>query len=373
MRIERCTVSRHQLTGDWTDRPAHLPAPGELPPVELITCACSTDTGLSGMGYTYTLGGGGSAVHAFLRDEIAPLLLGRRVADLAALWWTCWRRFAWAGRGGVAALAMAAADIAVWDLRAQRSAQPLHAFIGTHRERVAAYATSVDRGFDVDAALANVRHLRERGHTAFKTKLGSEPLADDLERLTALRELLGDCPLAVDVSKAWRMSDAVPRLAAMASFDVAWVEEPLAPEDVRGHAALQATQRVAVAVGEHLSSPYEFQRYLTAGAASIVQPDVGRVGITGWLAVAQLAEAFHVPVSSHFMQDVSVHLLCAVPNAGPLEVISWLDPFLERPLVVEDGRVAVPELPGHGVAFVEAALAPYLAQHDDVSSTAACR
>ena len=146
----------------------------------------------------------------------------------------------------------------------------------------------------------------------------------------------------------------------MEGFDLSWLEEPLEPEDVDGHARLQAQTAIPIAAGETLMSPYEFRNYFAAGAIRVVQADVTRMGgITPWLRVAQMAEAAHLKLAPHFVQDLHVHLLCAIPNALILEYLPWLDRLLESPLRLEGGVARPPQEPGHGVRFSEEVIGPH--------------
>jgi L-alanine-DL-glutamate epimerase-like enolase superfamily enzyme len=360
--VTRIRCAHHHLPREaWWDVPIedHTLA---IDAIDLITCELETAEGVRGFGYTYTLQRGGSAVAALLADEIAPVLAGRTLARPEPVWCELWRRMLRFGRGGVVSVALAAADVALWDALAQAAGLPLHRFIGSHREAVPVYGSSIDLGFTQEALLATVEEWKRRGFTAVKVKVG-RTLAEDLRRLAAVRELLGpDIALMVDANNGWDLPDAARRIAAMAPFDLTWVEEPLMPDDVDGHARLQAQSTTPIAAGESLFSSAEFARYLEADAMRYVQADVGRLGgITPWLAVARLAEARDLPMAPHFLHDLHVHLLCAVPNASVLEYLPLLDALLERPLAVDGDGLARPPLePGTGVRFRSEALAPHL-------------
>lgn len=327
--------------------------------IELVTCEVETGEGATGFGLTYTVGHGGSALHATLRDEIGPELLGHEVRSPAASWRELWRRLHWVGRGGVAAAAIAASDLALWDACARARGLPLYEHIGAHRDAVPAYGSGVDLGYSLDELLDEVRGHRSAGFDAVKIKVGLSA-AEDVERVRAVREEVGDgCRLMVDANLAWTLGEAAQRVRTLEPYGVAWLEEPLAVEDVEGHAALQRSTSVPLAAGESLFSVWEFAAYLRAGAIRVAQPDVARLGVTGWLEVAALADAFHVPLAPHFVPDVHVHLACAVPNAVYVEHLAWLEPLLTSRLELEHGTARPSSGPGHGVVLDRDLLEPY--------------
>lgn len=328
--------------------------------IDLVTCELETAEGITGHGYTYTLSHGGGAVQALLAQELAPQLVGRTLTRPEPVWEQLWGRTLRYGRGGVAAVALAAADVAVWDALSQQQGLPLCDYVGRRRDSVPVYGSSIDLGYSQEQLLETVAEWKRRGFGAVKVKVG-RPLHEDLARLAAVRELIGPrVELMVDANNGWELPEAGRRIAAMAPYDLTWVEEPLMPDDVAGHAALQAQSGTPIAAGETLFSVADFKRYLDAGALRYVQADAGRLGgITPWLAVARLAEAHHLPMAPHFLHDLHVHLLCAVPNAYRLEYLPLLDALLERPLEVVGGHAAPPATPGTGVRFRSELLAPH--------------
>jgi L-alanine-DL-glutamate epimerase-like enolase superfamily enzyme len=149
--------------------------------------------------------------------------------------------------------------------------------------------------------------------------------------------------------------------AAMREFDLTWVEEPLVPDDVRGHASLQRQSGIPIAAGETLFSIADFQRYFELGAIRYVQADAGRLGgITPWMAVAGLATAHHLPMAPHFLHDLHVHLLCALPNAYRLEFFPLLDATIECPLEISGGLATPSQEHGHGIRLIHDVVRPHL-------------
>lgn len=320
--------------------------------VDLVACEVQTRSGVAGLGYTYTLSGGGSAAFALLADEIAPVILGSRLERPEPIWDALWSRMHRYGRGGLVSVALAASDIALWDTCARAAGLPLYRFLGAARDRVAAYGSSVDLGYTCDELVEAVGNWVERGFTAVKVKVG-RALEDDLVRLAAVRRHIGaSVKLMVDANGGWELADAVNRTAAMARFDLTWIEEPLSPDALDDYVALAAQTVTPLAAGESLFSVAEFARYIDAGAIHFIQADVGRVGgVTPWLRVAEFAATRGLPMAPHFMHDVHVHLLCSIPNPALLEYLPLLDAVLESSLVVEEGFARPPERPGHGIVL----------------------
>jgi len=321
--------------------------------IEIITIELTTDEGVTGFGYTYTLGRGGAAVHALLKSEIGPQLLNQEVTTPSSLFDSLWMSLQRVGRGGVVSVALGAADTALWDLVAKVAELPLYRYLGVYRESVDAYGSSIDLGYELDELQSTVATHLERGLQSVKIKVG-RPLHEDLERLAAVRAMIGDeRRLMVDANTGWDLPESLRRAKAMETFDLTWIEEPMNPDDARGHAELQRHTATPIAAGETLFSVSEFANYFALGAIRYVQADVARVGgVTPWLRIATLAHAAHLPMAPHFMQDVHVHLLCSVPNAFILEHLPLLDALMVNPLVINrDGTVTPPARPGIGVVF----------------------
>jgi L-alanine-DL-glutamate epimerase-like enolase superfamily enzyme len=333
---------------------------GDIVAFEIVTVRLRDADGAEGVGYTYTGGHNGAAIAATLRADIPDLVLGQDADRPEFVWNRIWWGLHYGGRGGPAVLAQSAVDMALWDLKARRLGQPLWRLLGGHDPRVPCYAGGIDLNFPLDRLLRQTEGFLERGFRAVKIKVGRPTLAEDVERVRAVRGLLGEgVPLMVDANMRWTADEAVRAARAFRPFDPLWLEEPTNPEDVAGQARVLREGGLPVAAGENLRSLREFRHLIAAGAVSYPEPDVTNCGgVTTFVKVAHLAEAFGLPVTSHGAQEVTVQLLAAVPNRAYLEVHAYaLDRFVERPLGIEDGRAVAPERPGHGVELDWAALA----------------
>ena len=316
---------------------------------ETVFVELTTADGNTGLGYSYTIGTGGSSVVALLRDHLLPRLTGRDSRLVEALWRDLFAATRATAVGAITSLALAAVDTALWDLKCRRAGEPLWRVAGGCRPRVPLYDT--EGGWlhlSTEELVAGAKAAATAGWGGIKVKIGRP---DDLERLTAVREAAGPrFDLMVDANQSMTAADAVRRAAAFAPLDLYWLEEPLPADDVSGHARLAAATAIPVAVGESLYSVAQFREYLHRGAASVVQPDVARVGgITPWLKVAHLAEAFTVDVCPHFLMELHVSLAAAVPNGRYVEHIPQLRAITRTELTVENGHAVPPETPGLGI------------------------
>jgi L-alanine-DL-glutamate epimerase-like enolase superfamily enzyme len=231
---------------------------------------------------------------------------------------------------------------------------PLWRFLGGHDPRVLAYAGGIDLHFTLEQLQQQTQRNLENGFRAIKMKVGRPRLTEDVDRVAAIREVVGeDIPLMVDANMRWSVEEAIRASRKMVAHNVFWLEEPTIPDDVPGHVRIAQEGALPIATGENMHTLYEFRRMIEAGGVSFPEPDVSNCGgITVWLKVAHVAEAHNLPVTSHGVHDLHVHLLAAVPNASCLEVHGFgIERFIAHALRIEDGMAVAPDRPGHGVNF----------------------
>ncbi|MET7459443.1 mandelate racemase/muconate lactonizing enzyme family protein [Nonomuraea sp. NPDC005501] len=325
--------------------------------IAFLFAEIGTESGHEGVGFGYSKRAGGPGQYAHAR-EIAPELLGEDPSDIARLW----DKLVWAGasvgRSGLATQAIAAIDVALWDLKAKRAGLPLAKLIGAHRDSVRCYNTS--GGFlhaPVEQVLDNATAALERGIGGIKIKVGHPDSRVDLARVTAVREHLGDAvPLMVDANQQWDRPTAQRLGRALEPYGLVWIEEPLDAYDSAGHAALAASLDTPIATGEMLTSVAEHAELIRAGAADVIQPDAPRIGgITPFLRLAALAEHQRLQLAPHFAMEIHVHLAAAYALEPWVEHFEWLEPLFEERLEIRDGRMLVPSRPGLGVTLSEQA------------------
>lgn len=319
-------------------------------PIVVITDA----DGAAGVGYSYTIGTGGSSVMRLLADQLVPRLIGKDADRVEAIW----RDLEFATHattiGAITALALAAIDTALWDLRAKKQGLPLWILAGGAADRRPLYTTEggwlhIPTEALVDDALA----AQAMGFRGSKIKIGRPHVSEDLARLAAVRKAVGDgFEIMTDANQGFTLDEAIRRTARFGELDLAWIEEPLPADDLGGHIRLSASCAIPIAVGESIYSIRHFREYMMSGACSIVQVDVARIGgITPWLKVAHAAEAFDIPVCPHFLMELHVSLVCAVPNGKYVEYIPQLDEIIISRMAVVDGMGMAPSEPGIGIEW----------------------
>jgi L-alanine-DL-glutamate epimerase-like enolase superfamily enzyme len=327
--------------------------------VAFLFAEIRTEAGHEGLGFSYSKRAGGRAQFAHA-NEIAADLIGEDPNDIGRLW----TKLVWAGasvgRSGAATQAIAAVDVALWDLKAKRAGLPLAKLLGAYRDAVRCYDTS--GGFlhePVEQVLDNATASRAAGIGGIKIKVGHPSPAVDLARVRAVREHLGDdVPLMVDANQQWDRPTAQRVGRALEEFGLVWIEEPLDAYDAEGHAALARSLDTAIASGEMLTSVAEHYELIRHGAVDVIQPDAPRIGgITQFLRLAALAEHRNLTLAPHFAMEIHVHLAAAYPHEPWVEHFDWLHPLFNERLDIRDGRIHLSNRPGLGVTLSDQARA----------------
>ena len=327
---------------------------GDMTHFELITARVRDSDCAEGMGYTFTPGAGGAGAYVLIERYLKPLLVGLEPDRIEGLWRKMWWAIHYAGRGGSASFAISAVDMALWDLAAKKVGKPLWRLLGGFDPRVPCYAGGIDLQFPLDKLLRQADDFQAHGFRAIKMKVGRDKLSEDVERVKKMREHLGaDFPLMADANMRWTVDQAIRAARSFQEFGLVWLEEPTIPDDIAGHARIVKEGGHPVATGENLHSLYDFKNFIAAGAVTFPEPDVTNCGgVTVFMKVAHLAEAYNLPVTSHGAHDVTVQCLAAAPNRSYLEAHGFgLDRYIKYPLRIEDGFALAPERPGHGVEF----------------------
>lgn len=327
---------------------------GQMLEFELNTLRVRDADGVEGVGYTFTVGRNGAAIEALLARDFPDLALHEDADRIEHLWQKLWWGLHYGGRGGPTVLALSAFDMALWDLKAKRAKLPLWKLLGGHDPRVPCYAGGIDLDFPLDKLLRQTDDNLGKGFRAIKMKVGRARLAEDVARVKAMREHLGEgFPLMVDANMKWSADEAIRAARAFAPYQPVWLEEPVIPDDVAGHARVVREGGLPVAAGENLRTLWEFKHLIATGGVTYPEPDVTNCGgVTAFIKIAHLAEAFNLPVTSHGAHDVTVQLLAAVPNRSYLEAHGFgLDRYIAEPLKIEEGYALAPDRPGHGIEF----------------------
>ncbi len=262
----------------------------------------------------------------------------------------------------MATQAIAAFDIALWDLKAKRAKLPLAKLLGAHRDSVPCYNTS--GGFlstPIDEVLTNVEALLERGIGGIKIKVGQPDPMIDLARVQAVHKLIDDqtagrVSLMIDANQQWDRVTAQRFGKLVEPLNLTWIEEPLDAYDAEGHAALAAMLDTPIASGEMLTSVAEHGELIRHYAVDFIQPDAPRVGgITQMLKIMALADQARLRMAPHFAMEIHLHLSAAYPHEPWVEHFEWLEPMFNERLTIKDGRMLVPNRPGLGFSLSEQA------------------
>jgi len=324
---------------------------------EYVITEVRTECGMSGTGWCQTIGLGGLAIEQLLSAYLAPTLVGEDPCNTERIWSRLWDECHFLGPAGITTLALATVDIALWDIKAKAAHLPLHQLLGGMSDSVGVYASAVNLHLTQDQLLAQVDEQLAQGYETFKLKIGRNDPVEDLDRMRAVRKLIGPSrTLLLDVNQRWTSGEALVKLKALADVNPGWIEEPLLSDDVAGHAHLRRTCGVPVAIGEQLGNRYDFWAYIRAEAADVLQPNVWKVGGVGeWMKIAHAAQLANLVIAPHDSLELSCHLLGAIRNGYLVENIfggnlSDLG-VVEEPVTVTRGRIALSQKPGHGVVF----------------------
>lgn len=337
--------------------PAKFPRKDAIQPFEMQETPMiriHTSGGAIGTGYTYTLGTGGSAILSLIADTLAPRLLGKDARYIEELWLQLYRSINSINPGILSSLAMAPIDMALWDIRCQMAGQPLHLLAGGAQRRLPIYDTEGGwLNLPIDELLANAQSAIDRKFSGFKVKVGRS-IDEDLARLSEVKAALpAGFSLMTDANQILTLDESVRRAAQYQELGLAWFEEPMIADDISSHRRLARSTALPIAIGETVFSIAQFREYIASEAASIIQVDAARVGgITPWLKVAHMAQAFNLTVAPHYLMELHVSLAAAVPNAKWVEHIPQLDDILLTPMTIDDEGYAVPpNTPDLGIAW----------------------
>ncbi|MBU2644379.1 mandelate racemase/muconate lactonizing enzyme family protein [bacterium] len=322
----------------------------------------TTESGIMGIGYGWTLLGGARAIKSFIEHDYAPLLIGENALDNERLWTKLNRRLQTVGRAGAAMEAQAAVDMALWDIKGKAANLPLYKLLGGTRECAPVYGS--DGGWlymSVKEMLAVFDEYMNQNMMGVKFKIGHADPKVDIARVRQVRKALGDDVwIAVDANQKWDYPTALWVGRELEQLGVAWFEEPLWCDDIPGHARLARDLDIPIAMGETLASRYEFNAYIREDAADILQPDICRVGgITEMLKIVTLGQVAGKPIAPHHMMESTIHVACGVMESGPIEYMPWVSAAFSEDVIIRDGLMYPPQKPGLGLEISDDTIAKY--------------
>jgi L-alanine-DL-glutamate epimerase-like enolase superfamily enzyme len=244
-------------------------------------------------------------------------------------------------------------------LKAKALNQPLWQLLGGYRDKVPAYASYLLwREWTIDRLQKDTAMFRDQGFKYIKMKMGDLPLADEINRFKAVREAAGDdMIIMVDGNWQWTVPEAIRFGRALEEVGAFWFEDPLKSEDPDQIAEVSRALDIPVATGETFNTRYDFRTLIEKHSADYYIADLQRVGgITEWMKVASILEAWNLPICSHLFPDFSVHLVAAAPNGFIVEYMPWWDKIYTEPHRVVDGYMETPITPGLGLELDPAAV-----------------
>jgi L-alanine-DL-glutamate epimerase-like enolase superfamily enzyme len=329
---------------------------------EFVTLELGTDAGIEGIGITF-FGGPLTGALKEAVDALGALTVGENPLHVEAIVAKLRQAASGAGPGGIFTLALSALDIALWDIKGKALEQPLCTLLGGHRDRVPTYASgALMRPHPMDYLAEAGPRLVNMGFKQMKMQLGAEPtVAREVERVRVLRHGLGDdIDLMCDINQLWNVNQAIEIGRRVEPYHLFWLEDVVAHDDYQGLARVADALTTPIAAGEYHYGIRPFRHMLEARSIDIVMIDLVRVGgITQWMKVAGMAEAFNVPVVSHLIPEMHVHLIAAIPHGLTVEYMPWTLRLFEETPAIEDGNIVVPQKPGLGLKFDAATLKKY--------------
>jgi len=343
--------------------PTPKPMALQYPQHKLVVADISTDEGTRGLGYSLVFGGGGAeGVHAYLQTRLAPALIGEDPLFVERLWEKMFRADMGIKKQGVAAYALSALDIGLWDIAGKLAGMPLYKLWGAARDSIPAYGSGGWSKYSEKELVAEAEKYAGLGCKYYKMKIHHADPRENAKRVDAVRRALGeDVRLMVDVNQRLDVLGNVRQAELLEDFDLVWYEEPVLADDISACAEVARAIRIPVATGENNYTRYEFRELVERGAARYLMPDVCRAnGFSETLRIGRYAAAYQIAVAPHVVHELSLQVVGTLSNGFLVEFIDWAPPDLfDQMPQCRDGHFRIPERPGHGMALAKAAKEKY--------------
>jgi L-alanine-DL-glutamate epimerase-like enolase superfamily enzyme len=350
--------------------PDEEPLAGGPPTPEIkrnfVTLALGTDQGIEGIGFTFFGGALAGALRVAV-DALAELAKGEDPLEIERVMGKLKAASASSGPGGITMLALSAVDIALWDIKGKALNKPVSTLLGGFRKRVPTYASgALMRGFPLAHVEKAAATLVSKGFRQMKTQLalpGDTNPEKEVERIRVVRKAIGpEIDLMCDINQRWDVRQAISIGKRVEEYHLFWLEDVTAHDDYQGLARVADALDTPVAGGEYVYGIAPFRQMLEARSVDIVMVDMLRAGgLSGWMKIAGMAEAFNLPIVNHLAPEISVHLVAAVPNGLTVEYMPWSSKLFEETPQPDKGWLTVPDKPGLGLKFDQAALKRYAA------------
>lgn len=322
-----------------------------------VTLQLRTSDGVEGVGY------GGFVSLPMLKslqaamDALAEAAVGDDPMNIEAIGDKLLRIGGLGAPAGIVTRAVAAIDVALWDIKGKALGQPVHKLLGGYRDRVPCYASGcLWRTYDAKALAETGANLVEQGFRAMKFRMGDEDSATaEVARMRALREAVGDdIDLMVDINQGWDVNRSIQVGREMERCNLAWLEDPIDHQDYDGLAHIAESLDTPIAAGEYHYGITPFRHMFERRSVDVAMIDLLRAGgITPWMKIAHLAGAYNLPVVTHLAPEILAHCMAAIPNGQIVEHMPWSLPLFQQELTIEDSQIVLPDEPGLGLDFDE--------------------
>src|SRR5438094_5480746 len=343
--------------------PTPKPMALQYPHHKLVVAQFATDEGIRGLGYSLVFNGGGAeAVLAYLDTRLKPALLGEDPLYVERLWEKMFRVDMGMKKQGVAAYALSALDIGLWDIAGKAAKLPLYKLWGAVNDRIPAYGSGGWAKYSERELIAEAEKYAALGCKYYKMKIHHADPRENAKRVGAVLRALGDgVRMMVDVNQRLDVLANIRQAGALEEFDLVWYEEPVLADDIAACAEVARSIKIPVATGENNYTRFEFRDLVERRAARVLMPDVCRAnGFSETMRIGRHAAAHQVAVAPHVVHELSLQVVGALSNGFLVEFIDWTPPdlFEEMP-ECRDGCFRVPGRPGHGMALARGAKEKY--------------
>jgi len=322
---------------------------------KLVVAEISTDEGVKGLGYSLVFGGGGAeAVHAYLETRLKPVLIGEDPLRVEQLWEKMFRTDMGIKKQGIAAYALSALDIGLWDIAGKTAGLPLYKMWGAVSDRIPAYGSGGWSKYSERELIAEAERFAALGCKYYKMKIHHADPLENRKRVEAVQRALGGgVRMMVDVNQNRDVLGNERQARLLEEYDLLWYEEPVLADDYDGYAEVAARIRIPIAGGENHYTRWEFKQLLERKALHFAMPDVCRAnGFSETLRIGKLCAAHGVQLTPHLIHEISIHVVGALSNGFLVEFMDWAPPDLFQELPeCRDGLIRIPERPGHGMAL----------------------
>ena len=320
---------------------------------DILICDVETAGGVTGMGYLFLFRPGMKSIAACLEECIIPRVKGKDATAIEAIWRDLWTATMTYGRGGIAAMAMSALDIALWDAIGKRAGLPLHRLWGHFRSQIPTYGSGCFRGSGGDGMIAKALHYKSQGYKAIKMQVAHTGTPrSDIDNVRRMREALGsDIEIMIDVNQGWNADTAIEVGRRIEPYDIYWLEEPVPADDFKGYRRVAKALSMRVVGGETHFTRFDLRPFFEHPCVPILQPDPMRGGFTDLRKIAVLADTWGIAIAPHLFPELNVQLLASIPNGAWIEDMELSGDLFVEGVPVVDGMITAPERPGHGLAF----------------------